>query len=285
MQGRISVVISSYNRPDLLRKSLLSLSWQTVLPYEVIITDDGSSINIPDRLQDILDKLNFKLKYIWHPDEGFCLSKARNNAIREVKGEYVVFMDQDIIHTRGYIAAYAENMKMGEFLTAYILYLSQTQSEIISEENILNGQFLDIINDSQIKKMRSLYYKDLFYYYQRKLVLRNDHRPKVRGGYFGVPLKHILDINGFDENYVGWGAEDDDFGRRLYKHGVIGRNVFKNDFPIHLYHVVNHDGSGKSVNLDYYNKRIPEIKAGDIRAVKGLEESKPDEALKIIKLK
>jgi glycosyltransferase involved in cell wall biosynthesis len=285
MQGRISVIISSYNRADLLRKSLLSLSRQSILPYEVIITDDGSSINIPDHLQDILDKLDFKLKYIWQPDNGFRLSKARNNAIREVQGDYVVFMDQDIIHTRGYIAAYAENMKMGEFLTAYILYLSQTQSEKISEENILNGQFLDIISASQIKKMRNLYYKDVFYYYQRKLVLRNDHRPKVRGGYFGVALKHILEINGFDENYVGWGWEDDDFGRRLYKHGVCGRTVFKNDFPIHLYHPVNHDGSGKSVNLDYYNKRIPEIKAGDIRAVKGLEECKADEALKIIKLK
>ncbi len=281
---RITVILSSYNRPDMLRKSLLSLSKQSVLPYEVIITDDGSNIDIPAKIGDILPMMNFKLKYIWQPDRGFRLSKARNNAIREVKSDYVVFMDQDIIHTRGYIAAYAENMKENEFLTAYILYLSSEQSKKINEASILSGRFMQDIDVSQRKKMIKLYYKDVFYYYQRKFILRNDHRPKVRGGYFGLPLKYILDINGFDENYVGWGWEDDDFGRRLYKNGIVGRTVFKTEFPIHLYHPVNHDGMGGSVNTEYYNKRVKEIQKGDIRAVAGLKESTPDKEMKIIEL-
>lgn len=280
---RISVVISSYNRPDMLRKALLSLSMQSVLPYEVIITDDGSKEDIPRHLHDILDKLNFKLKYIWQPDKGFRLSKARNNALREVNGDYVIFMDQDIIHTRGYIAAYAENMKDGEFLTAQVLQLTGEQTEIISEQDIISGAFLQIPTEKQLKALHKLYRKDVFYYYQRKFILKNDHRPKVRGGYFGVALKHIFEINGFDENYVGWGAEDDDFGRRLYKNGVIGRTVFKDEFPMHLYHPFNHNG--KSPNLEYYKRRITAIKRGEIRAVKGLDESSPDKDMKIIKLK
>ncbi len=280
---RISVVISSYNRPDMLRKALLSLSMQSVLPYEVIITDDGSKTDIPQHLRDILDKLDFKVKYIWQPDKGFRLSKARNNAIRQVNGDYVVFLDQDIIHTRGYIAAYAENMKEREFLTSNVLLIPQQQSDEIGEDTILDGSFFALISANHKKRMRKLYYKDVFYYYQRKFILWNDHRPKVRGGVFGVSLRDILDINGFDENYVGWGAEDDDFGRRLYKNGVIGRTVFKDEFPMHLYHQFNHNG--KSPNLEYYKRRITAIKRGEIRAVKGLDESSPDKDMKIIKLK
>ena len=283
-KGRISVILSSYNRPDLLRKSLLSLNMQTVLPYEVIITDDGSKVDIPVKLNNLISILNFKLKYIWQPDKGFRLSKSRNNAIREVAGDYVIFMDQDIIHTRGYIETYKKNMRANEFLTAFLVLLSKEQSDKVSEESIINGEYLNIITKRQLETISKQYLKDTFYYYQRKLILKNDYRPKVRGGYFGLHKKHIIEINGFDENYVGWGWEDDDFGRRLYKNNVIGRTVFKNEFPIHLYHPENHDNTGNSVNTEYFNKRVREINNGDIRAVVGLEESNPDKEMKIIEL-
>ncbi len=281
---RISVILSSYNRPDMLRKTLLSLTMQTVLPYEVIITDDGSKVDIPISLKDITSKLKYKLKFIWQPDQGFRLSKSRNNAIREISGDYVIFSDQDIIHTRGYIEVFAKNMKVNEFLTAFPVLLSKEQSDKVNEKSIISGEYLDIITKGQVKIIRKQYIRDSFYYYQRKLILKNDHRPKVRGGYFGVHKKHIIEVNGFDENYVGWGWEDDDFNHRLYKSSVIGHTVFKDQFPIHLYHPENHDLAGNSANTEYYNKRVRKINNGDIRAVVGLDESEPDKTLKIIEL-
>lgn len=41
-QHRVSLIVSTYNRPDALRVCLDSVKQQTILPYEVIIGDDGS---------------------------------------------------------------------------------------------------------------------------------------------------------------------------------------------------------------------------------------------------
>ena len=43
-------------------------------------------------------------------------------------------------------------------------------------------------------------------------------------------------INGFDEKFVGWGQEDDDLRRRLYRAGFNGKNLGMNAFAVHLYH-------------------------------------------------
>ena len=43
-------------------------------------------------------------------------------------------------------------------------------------------------------------------------------------------------VNGFDENYVGWGYEDDDFARRLYQAGLAPRSVIAEARALHLWH-------------------------------------------------
>ena len=39
---KTSLIISTYNSPDMLRLSLMSVAAQTRLPFEVIVADDGS---------------------------------------------------------------------------------------------------------------------------------------------------------------------------------------------------------------------------------------------------
>ena len=46
----------------------------------------------------------------------------------------------------------------------------------------------------------------------------------------------VARVNGFDENYVGWGYEDDDFARRLYKTGVRPASVILAARAMHLWH-------------------------------------------------
>jgi hypothetical protein len=86
----------------------------------------------------------------------------------------------------------------------------------------------------------------------------------------------LLRVNGFDENYKGWGAEDDDLGRRLYRSGIIGRTVFRDEFPLHLWHP-HATGGRDSRNLHYYNRRRREIAGGDYRAVNGISNPLDDD--------
>ena len=91
----------------------------------------------------------------------------------------------------------------------------------------------------------------------------------------------LLEVDGYDENFQGWGNEDDDLGRRLYKAGIRGKNPFYDDFPLHLYHEPFHI-HGKRVNREYYHKRKKEISDGDFKAVNGLSNPLTNEDLKVI---
>ena len=266
---KLSVIIVVYNQINLLRKTLLSLNRQSVLPAEVILSDDGSSCDIPAGINDLLPELRFSVKFIQQEDRGFRAGKCRNNSIRESSGEYLVFFDQDILSTSDYLKAFYDHRKKGSFLVAFPVLLTEEQTSRITEQSVRKESFIEIITPEQRNKMPRQYRKDTFYFYQRKLILRGDHRPKLRSGVFGAYKSDLIKVDGFDENYQGWGNEDDDLGRRLYKAGIYGKTVFKNEFPIHMYHAPHRNGKER-VNQDYYLRRIREIKAGDYRAVNGI---------------
>ena len=49
-------------------------------------------------------------------------------------------------------------------------------------------------------------------------------------------------INGFNENFVGWGREDSEFTARLLNYDLMRRNVKFNALAYHLYHPLNDRG-------------------------------------------
>ncbi len=86
----ISVVIFTYNRSHLLRRSIDSVLRQSYRNFELIIVNDGSTDNTTGVLSEIIDPRII----IFHKDhEGAPL--ARNLAIKEAKGEYILWMGDD----------------------------------------------------------------------------------------------------------------------------------------------------------------------------------------------
>jgi hypothetical protein len=77
--------------------------------------------------------------------------------------------------------------------------------------------------------------------FQRNLWLRRfgfaaPHKPKIIGCHFSLFRADAARINGFDEQFVGWGLEDDDFARRLYRAGMRGSSVILKARALHLWH-------------------------------------------------
>ncbi len=81
---KISVIITTFNRPKLLQRALSSVLKQTLKPFEVIVVDDGSK----DRLKTLEG-----IKYIYKQNGG--ISSARNLGIKKAKGNWVAFLDDD----------------------------------------------------------------------------------------------------------------------------------------------------------------------------------------------
>lgn len=90
---RFSVIIPVYNRPDELRELLDSLTRQTVLPYEVLVIEDGSSVKADSVVAEVADRL--PVKYFMKPNSG--QGFTRNYGFERATGDYFVIFDSDAI--------------------------------------------------------------------------------------------------------------------------------------------------------------------------------------------
>ena len=73
----ISVIIASYNEPGNVCLLLEALRRQTVVPDEVLVTDDGSDPPISEVLEEVASDVPFRLVHVWQPDEGFRAARSR----------------------------------------------------------------------------------------------------------------------------------------------------------------------------------------------------------------
>src|SRR4029077_15497863 len=97
----VSLIISTYNRPQALAKVLAGVERQLYPPREVLIADDGSTEPTRSLIEQWKDRSRVPVIHLWHPDEGFRKTIILNRAINKAQGEYVVFLDGDCVpHAR-----------------------------------------------------------------------------------------------------------------------------------------------------------------------------------------
>ncbi len=90
----VSVILPAYNAEPFIRETVDSIRQQTYGNFEVIAVNDGST----DRTGDILDELAAAwpvMRVIHQENQG--LARARNNAIAQMRGDYIALQDADDI--------------------------------------------------------------------------------------------------------------------------------------------------------------------------------------------
>ncbi len=94
----VSVIALTCNQPDALRLLLAALGEQVdPPPFEVVVTDDGSSCDNARIVALAAAERGLEIRYVWQPDLGFRAARARNNGIRGARGDLLVFLDGDIV--------------------------------------------------------------------------------------------------------------------------------------------------------------------------------------------
>lgn len=87
-----SVVITTYNRANLLARALKSLIDQTDKDWEGIIVDDGSTDDTYSQIVHFPES-DSRIKYFRKPHSGEALTK--NHGILMSKGKFITFLDSD----------------------------------------------------------------------------------------------------------------------------------------------------------------------------------------------
>jgi glycosyltransferase involved in cell wall biosynthesis len=96
---KFSVIVPTYNRGHLISRAIESIFAQTFNDFEIIVIDDGST----DDTKKILDAYQGKIRYCHQKNQG--VSAARNHGIREARGEFLSFTDDDVIVDPYWLAA------------------------------------------------------------------------------------------------------------------------------------------------------------------------------------
>lgn len=191
----ISVLTLVKGRDEHLKNLMRALALQTVKPDELIIVfmQDNPIVNLP--------KLNFTVKTHHLSADPLPLAAARNLAAAQASSEYLIFLDVDCIPSPTCISQ-------------YLFALDQFHGVIMGDVRYLPKMSIEQPFDWKQLHERSVHHSERRKPPEQGLEPCDDFRCFWSLS-FAMP-KRIFEISGgFDEDYVGYGAEDTDFGKKL----------------------------------------------------------------------
>ena len=218
-----SIIIPTYNREKIIKSTVQSVINQTFKKWELLIIDDGSTDNTESVIKNINDP---RIKYIFQDNSE--RSAARNNGIRNAKGEWICFLDSDDAYKENHLQTFYEAIENDKKQNFKFYFTSQETHYTLN-------------NNSEI--------------------IKTDFDPKQAAFFFAsesiVPgrvciKKNVLDKLNFDENIVI--VEDSDLWFRIscfYKTKFIDKATF-------VYNI--HDDNSINIKNNAYLTRLNGLK-------------------------
>jgi glycosyltransferase involved in cell wall biosynthesis/peptidoglycan/xylan/chitin deacetylase (PgdA/CDA1 family) len=116
---KITVIVCTYNRCQILAKTLESIAAQTVpepVTWEVLVVDNNSIDQTGEVIRDFCRHYPGRFRHLSEPQQG--LSYARNTGIRNAQGEILAFADDDAIVEPDWLWNLTSALKGGEWAGA-----------------------------------------------------------------------------------------------------------------------------------------------------------------------
>jgi glycosyltransferase involved in cell wall biosynthesis len=237
---KTSLIISFYNNVDYLKLIFAGLERQTLLDFEIIIADDGSSKDAVIEVENLSRKLLRPLKHLWQENLGFRKNKILNKAVQAASSDYLIFIDGDCIPHSHFIEEHYEHKKEGICFTGRRVNLSPKITSVLTEKNVrlgyLENSYSSMIMDGLFGKS---YDVEKGFYTSNRLIrnLLNLKKRGILGCNFSLCKSDLLKINGFDERYEGPSiGEDSDIQYRLELIGIKIKSLKYMAIQYHLYH-------------------------------------------------
>jgi glycosyltransferase involved in cell wall biosynthesis len=226
---RISVAVITYNWPAALGRVLAALAVQSELPYEVIVTDDGSQPATRALLERMALDYPVRLVHLWQPDDGARMSRARNRAIAAARGDYVILLDGDMVAERHFIADHRAFADRGCFVQgSRVLTDAGLTRRMLEQVRVMPGFFSRGIE----RRRHTLRLPALARWYARP----GTKRRGIKSCNMAFWREDLMSLNGFNEAMTGWGREDTELAARAFHAGLLRRDLRFSALATHLYH-------------------------------------------------
>ncbi len=231
----IGVVISTYNNPAWLEKTLWGYLFQTRRPDEIIIADDGSD----DRTRQLVDSFKDRLPivHVWHEDNGFQKSQILNKALVAATADYLIFTDQDCVPRADFVDTHARAARKGYFVSGGYFKLPMSISKALTLEDVETQRAFTLrwLRKMGLKinwKCSKLLNKPIF-----SAIINNitPARASWNGCNSSGWREDMLQINGYNEE-MQYGGQDREFGERLVNLGLKSIQKRYSAIVLHLDH-------------------------------------------------
>ena len=247
---RLSVIVTTYNRPEALIRVLDGLRRQHCLPDEVIVADDGSGPATADAIGTFIGETPYPLYHVWQPDTGFRAAAIRNKAIRRAQGDYILLLDGDCIPSPRFVDDHLRLAEAGHFFQGHRILVSRRLTPAFEADRITrawrlwldwlgghlgNGHHLVRLTAWPARRFQKL--------------------GGIRSCNMGLFTEDLYAVNGFNEDFVGWGREDSELAVRLFRFGLHRKSHPFMAVCFHLWHA-EHDRSRLAANDDRLQQQL-----------------------------
>lgn len=227
-----SLLISTYNWTESLDLVLRSALLQTYLPDEILLADDGSKEQTKQLIEEFQQKSPVPIRHFWQEDKGFRKSKILNKTIAETTSDYIIQIDGDCIMHPKFVEDHVNSAKKGVYLYgSRVNVLPDFVADVFANKKIKFNLFSNEIKN----KTRSLHIPFLSKLYKPHEGLSK----KFRGCNVSFWREDFLAINGYNEDYEGWGREDSDLVIRMGNKGIKAKRLRYSAIIYHIHHQSN----------------------------------------------
>ena len=240
MIPKVSVLISVYNQVRNLALVLRGLENQSMKEFEVIIGDDGST----EEMQTFVKQYrgSFPLQHVWHADQGFRRSKILNEAFKQISTDYCIFMDSDCIPHHHFVRDHWKAREHNTVLCGRRVELSERMSTNLSVDDIAERRHQKVAVSTIVDILlgrAANWEENIRLPFAAAARLIHWKTPTLLGSNFSLDRSLFERVNGFNEDYVGYGMEDSDLAHRLQLAGAELKPLRHRAIQYHLYHQRN----------------------------------------------
>ena len=259
---KISVIISHYKALDNLKLILEGLQNQSDMRFEAIISEDDSNPETVDFIQNHSTDYAFSIVHVNQKEDlGFRKTMMLNKSIRVSSTKFLVFIDGDCIPAKHFVQEYIRNAADGFIFWGRRVMLGKKYTQRIKEKKSTKGiNLLSLLLSDSTKVKEAIYSPAIKLAYKTRGLV---------GCNWGIMKKHLVDINGYDEDYIlPVAGEDNDIEWRLEANGIVKQSIKNKAIVYHMYHPRSYSNEGIQINTKIL---LDKMEKGIVRCLNGLE--------------
>lgn len=260
-----TLIIAYYRKIQNLESILMALNNQRTTDFEVIVAEDDNNADTELFIKKNKNRFSFPILHIHQKkDLGFRKNEILNKAILVANTDKIIFIDGDCVPHKQFVYAYVKTVKPGYIFFGRRVFLDKRISE-----QFLKGKTLSTLNFLSLFFSKSRKKKEGFYFPYFSLTVK---KRNLLGCNWGISKKHLMEVNGFDEDYIHAGVgEDVDIEWRLIANGLTMKSMKNKAILYHLYHPRTYSEEGVVKNYELLAQKKA---ANRIKCLNGIEKKK-----------